>query len=82
MLEAERPVEIPLEVLNEETLTAILESFIQREGTDYGLNEVSLVKKVEQLRNQLLQGHILIAFDQSTESLNLLTRQDWEKLKK
>ncbi len=79
-MDAERPVEIPLSVLNEDTLISVLHSFIQREGTDYGFNEVSLEKKVEQLRRQLEKGDVLIAFDQASESLNLLTRREWEKL--
>lgn len=81
MLEAERPIQIPLEALQPDTLTSIIHSFIQREGTDYGFNEVSLETKTEQIRRQLEKGDILIAFEQSSESLTLLTRREWEKLK-
>ena len=81
MMDAECPLEIPLEALNPDTLTSILHSFIQREGTDYGLNEVSLETKTEQLLRQLRSGQILIAYDQGSESLTIMNRQDWEKLK-
>jgi len=42
---------IPFEELAVETLTAIIEEFISREGTDYGVHEISLEKKVQQVMN-------------------------------
>lgn len=82
MLDAEPPVEVPLEALSPEALQGILHSFIMREGTDYGLNEVSLEKKVDQLQRQIASGEVLITFDKATESITLMTRRDWQKLKK
>lgn len=82
MLDAERPLEVPIDSLSPEALEGILHNFILREGTDYGLNEVSLEKKVEQLKGQILRGEVLITFDRSTESVSLMNRRDWQKLKK
>lgn len=66
---------IPYQQLAAETLDAVLESFVLREGTDYGEQEVSLERKLEQLRQQLKRGELLLCFDEPTESINLLTPQ-------
>ena len=70
-------IEIPLERLSPELLVGIIEEFIQREGTDYGANEVALDDKVQQVKKQIQRGDVIITFDHQTESCNLLTRADF-----
>jgi len=72
-------IEIPLDRLSQELLTGIIEEFIQREGTDYGVNEVSLDDKIQQVKKQIQQGDVVITFDQQTETCNLLTRADFQQ---
>lgn len=67
---------IPYEQLSAEALTGLIEEFITREGTDYGWEEVTLATKVEQVRQQLKRGDVVIVFDPATESVSLLTRHD------
>ena len=62
---------IPFQELAVETLTAIIEEFISREGTDYGVHETSLEKKVQQVMNQLQRGEIVVTFDQESQSCDL-----------
>lgn len=62
---------IPYQELEAETLRAIIEEFISREGTDYGAHEYSLEQKVQQVRNQLVRGDIVLNFDPETESCDL-----------
>ena len=62
---------IPFQDLEIETLTAIIEEFISREGTDYGVHETSLEKKVQQVMNQLQRGEIVVTFDQESQSCDL-----------
>ena len=62
---------IPFQDLEAETLTAIIEEFISREGTDYGVHETSLEKKVQQVMNQLQRGEIVVTFDQESQSCDL-----------
>ena len=45
-------LQIPPEKLEDETLTAVLQDYVNREGTDYGLQELSLYDKVRRLRRQ------------------------------
>ena len=74
------PVDVPSEALSEEALTGLIEAFILREGTDYGSAEISHDTKIGQVRKQLDKGDIKIAFDPNTESVNLLTLRDWNRL--
>ncbi len=62
---------IPYQELEAETLRAIIEEFISREGTDYGAHEYSLEQKVQQVRNQLERGDVVLNFDPETESCDL-----------
>jgi len=62
---------IPFQDLEAETLTAIIEEFISREGTDYGSHEISLEQKVQQVINQLQSGKIVVTFDPESQSCDL-----------
>lgn len=68
---------IPPEQLPPDTLTAIIETFVLREGTDYGDRDVSLSAKVQQVRLQIQRGQILISFDENTETCNLMTKESY-----
>ena len=65
-------MEIPYNQLLEQTLLAIIEEFISREGTDYGHREYTLDEKVEKVKSQLLNGEIKLLFDSETSSCNLV----------
>lgn len=74
------PVEVPLEKLNDEILENIIESFILREGTDYGVVEISHERKKEQIKKQIQKGDVKVVFDFNTESVTLLTANEWRKV--
>lgn len=76
------PLEVPLEALSEEALSGVIDNFILREGTDYGVHEVSLDTKTQQIRKQLSSGDVKIVFDPQTETVSLVTRQQWNTLNK
>ena len=63
---------IPFEELKEDTLLALVESFILREGTDYGDDEVSLEQKSSQIIEQIKTGKILIVYSELHESCDLM----------
>ncbi|ARN76494.1 hypothetical protein BST96_18440 [Oceanicoccus sagamiensis] len=67
-------MEIPPEQLSQEVLQAVIEEFITREGTDYGLQDYSLEQKVMQIQRQLDDGRVVIAYDPVSESCTLLTK--------
>jgi uncharacterized protein YheU (UPF0270 family) len=75
----EPPIEVPIEALNAETLTAIIESFVLREGTDYGAQEASWESKLARVRAQLERGDVKLVFDPNLESITLLTKEQWRR---
>ncbi len=64
-------VEVPVSELAPETLRALVESFVLREGTDYGVREFPLDLKVGQVLRQLQRGEARIVFDPATESVDI-----------
>jgi hypothetical protein len=52
-------------------LHGVIESFVLREGTDYGEREYSLEQKVAQVRAQLERGQARIVFDPESSTLTI-----------
>ena len=75
----EAPVLVPASQLAPEVLRSLVESFVLREGTDYGTVEVSLAAKVDQVLRQIARQEICIVFDTSTESVSLWTQAEYRK---
>ncbi len=70
-------MEVPWQDIAPDTLEALLEEFVSRDGTDYGDIEVPQAHKVAQVRAQLRRGEVLIVFDETSESVNILARSDY-----
>jgi uncharacterized protein len=66
-------IEVPPEHLSPEALRAVIESFVLREGTDYGEHEWALGDKVEQVMRQLARGEARIMFDPEAQSIQIIT---------
>lgn len=64
-------MEIPYKELSVDTLQAVIEEFITREGTDYGEQEYSLQQKIDQVKAQLKQGEIIINYDVESQSCHI-----------
>ena len=74
--EAAEPVEVPYNELSADLLNAVIESFVLREGTDYGEKEFSLEEKVARVVRQLKRAEAKIVFDPGTESVTIVVRQN------
>jgi len=68
---------IPLDQLPTDTLTAIIEDFILREGTEYGTTDISKKDKVIQVKQQLEQGSAVLVYSELHESVNILPREQF-----
>jgi uncharacterized protein YheU (UPF0270 family) len=66
------PIRVAPDDLAPDTLRAVIEAFVLREGTDYGVHETSLGAKVAQVMAQLRRGEAHITFDPATESVNVV----------
>jgi uncharacterized protein len=78
MLENEnaQPIVVPYRDLSAEALRGVVESFVLREGTDYGEREVSLDQKVAQVLQQLERGEAQIIFNAQLESVDIVIAAD------
>lgn len=63
---------VPHTELTAELLRAVIESFVLREGTDYGEKEFSLDQKVAHVNRQLERGDVQIVFVPETESVGIV----------
>jgi uncharacterized protein len=68
------PVVVPYSELAPDLLHAVVESFVLREGTDYGETEVPLQHKVNRVINQLKNGEAIIMFDPESDSVTIVVR--------
>ena len=65
---------IPWQDLAPETLDNLIESFVLREGTDYGEQERSLEQKVNDVKRQLKSGDVVLVWSELHETVNIMHR--------
>ena len=65
---------IPWQVLSPDTLDNLIESFVLREGTDYGEHERSLEQKVNDVKRQLKSGDVVLVWSELHETVNIMPR--------
>jgi uncharacterized protein YheU (UPF0270 family) len=64
-------MDIPWQKLQPETLLRLIDEFVTRDGTDYGIREASHETKLAQVERLLKDGKIKVVFDPETESVDL-----------
>ena len=67
---------IPIEQLPKETLFAIIENYILREGTEYGEHDVDLSVKIAQVHQQLQQGSAVLVYSELHETVNIMAKEE------
>lgn len=65
---------IPWQQLNTDTLEAVIEDFVLREGTDYGEHERTLAQKVNDVKCQLVSGEVVLVWSELHQTLNMMPR--------
>ena len=68
---------IPWQDLDPETLDNLIESFVLREGTDYGEQERSLEQKVSDVKRQLKSGDVVLVWSELHETVNIMPRKQF-----
>lgn len=63
---------IPWQDLSTDALDGIIESFVLREGTDYGEQERDFDAKKKDILTQIQGGQIVIVYSELHESINLM----------
>lgn len=68
---------IPWQELEPTTLNNVLDSFILREGTDYGVRELTLDEKRARLRAQLEADKVVIVWSELHQSLDIKDKKSF-----
>ncbi|MBV1877063.1 MAG: YheU family protein [Pseudomonadales bacterium] len=63
---------VPWQTLSTQVLQAVIEDFVTREGTDYGVRDLTLKDKVEQVLNQLKNEQAVIVFETESETCSIM----------
>ena len=66
------PIEVPFAELTSAALRGVIESFVLREGTEYGERDHSLDEKVAQVMAQLERGEARILFEPESGAVELV----------
>lgn len=64
-------VQIPYTALSADALRGVIESFVLREGTEYGEREYTLEQKHAQVLAQLRRGEARILYDPETQTVTI-----------
>ena len=70
---------IPIQELSADVLYSVAESYVLREGTDYGAEEVSLDTKVQQVIAILRSGEAVLVYSELYESVNIVDAQEYQE---
>ncbi|GLR71436.1 YheU family protein [Agaribacter marinus] len=70
---------IPYKDLEKTTLINLIESFVLREGTDYGDIEKTLNEKVDDVYKQLEVGEVFIQYSEEFDSVNIVFKDHLQK---
>ena len=65
---------VPHTELQPDTLIALIESFVAREGTDYGTVERTMESKIADVMRQLEDGRAFVTYDEASESASIVSR--------
>ncbi|MBC8944001.1 MULTISPECIES: YheU family protein [Xenorhabdus] len=66
---------IPWQQVEPDTLLSLIESFVLREGTDYGEREKTLEQKVQDVKRQLERGEALLVWSELHETVNIMPKE-------
>ncbi|MBB1485694.1 YheU family protein [Oceanospirillum sediminis] len=70
-------IEVPYRDISPDALQGLLEDFVTRQGYDTAETELSLEDLAAQVRQQLITGQLTIVYDGVTESVTVLTKQEY-----
>ncbi|WP_394193476.1 YheU family protein [Pseudoalteromonas atlantica] len=71
---------IPHQQLDKDTLYNLIESYVLREGTDYGEQEFSIESKVAQVHQQLKNGDAMVFFSELHESVTIISKNEFKAM--
>lgn len=76
MSDSEQAIDVPYSALQPETLRRLIEEFVTRDTTDYGVRPRTLEEKVADVMRQLRRGEVRIVLEQGSNRINLIRTTD------
>ena len=70
---------VPPDMLSPDTLRALIEEFVTRDGAVHGHSDVPLEQQIATVQRLLLTGQVLIVFDEESESCSIMNKEDTTK---
>jgi uncharacterized protein YheU (UPF0270 family) len=70
---------IPWQQISADALQSLAESFVLRDGTDYGAEEIPLTVKTAQVLQLIRSGEVVILYSELHETVDLLTKQQYRQ---
>ena len=71
---------VPLDRIPSEALTNLIQSYVLREGTDYGDREFSIDEKIAHVERQLQRGEVVVVFEPADETFSIVTQEVLRKM--
>jgi hypothetical protein len=66
---------IPHDQLQPDTLQAMIEEFVTRDGAVHGHTDTPLNEMMEAIRRQLASGEVVIVFDEEEETCTIVRKE-------
>ena len=66
---------IPHDQLRPETLVALIEEFVTRDGALHGQVETSMKERVAAVMRQLRAGRVVVVFDEEDETATIVAKE-------
>jgi hypothetical protein len=70
---------VPHGQLQSDTLWAVIEDFVTRDGAIHGHLESPLAERMQAVQSRLHSGTALIVFDDAEETFSIVPRDEWLK---
>jgi len=71
-------IKLSIDRLSPEALQGVIDEFVSRDGTDYGMTEAALETKIQQVKRQLKSCHAVLVYESETKTCNILSADDPE----
>lgn len=68
---------VPHDRLQPETLSAVIEDFVTRDGAIQGHRDSSLGEKIKAVQSRLQSGTAVIVFDDAEETFSIVPTDEW-----
>lgn len=71
---------VPYDQLAPQTLRALIEEFVTRDGAVHGHGDVSIESQIAEVQRQLRSGKVVIVFDHESESCTICPRDELNRM--